>query len=112
MNFGTWKAQGLRVLWFGGMVNPDVLAQACDVLVENIAALTGKTATFDDVVLLVRPSADGAVSNYRARLLPGKRHYVVACDTFSAARGLAQMLADKYRIRGDSSSLLVPAGGA
>ena len=109
MNFGTWKANGLRVLWFGGMINPDALAQACEVILENIQSLTGKSASFDEALLIVRPSSDGAVREYSGRVVPGKRHYVVASDTLTAARGLAQMMATRYNVRGDSSALLVSA---
>lgn len=111
MNFGTWKAHGLRVLWFGGMVNPDALSQACEVILENIKSLTGKDGSFRKALLVVRPRSDGAVLNYTGRLVPGKEHYVMASDTLTAARGLAQMMAMRYGVRGDSSALLVPLGG-
>lgn len=112
INFGTWTAQGLRVVWAGGLANPHVLAQGCDVILENARGYTPVEDPFSSVVLVFRPSSEARVQQYRSRPLFGKDTFIFATDTLSALRGLSQYVLDRYRLPATADQLIVPSEGS
>ena len=112
MNLGTWRAGGLRVLWLGGMANPEVIAQGCRLIHDNARAHTAVDAPFDRVVLVIRPeSAESRVRVFKVRSVFGKDRIVQATDTLSALRGLAQVVQSDYNLPVRADSLLIPTEG-
>lgn len=112
INFGTWTAHGLRVVWAGGLANPDVLAQGCEVILENARGYTPVKDPFAQVVLVLRPAEGSRVAEYSFRPVFGKDTVIFATDTLSALRGLAQYILNKYRLPGRADSLIIPSEGA
>lgn len=111
LNFGTWQAHGLRVLWLGGLANPDVLAQATDTIIENLKAYKAASDPFANAILVLTPNSESRVREYKTRPLWGKSTFIFATDNLSAARGLARFVISKYDLPVRPDSLIIPSEG-
>jgi hypothetical protein len=107
-NCGTWQAMGLRVLWFGGLCNPDVINQGCEVVLENARSFKPVKGIFDDVVLVLTPRDGSRMREYRSRPILGKQVWVFATDNLSAIRGLAQVVIEKTGLQMSADALTIP----